>query len=329
MIRQQMLGKSGPLVGCLGYGAAVLEGYYGAVDESEGIATLRHALDAGWTMIDTSDFYGLNQNEMRVGRALKGYRDKAFLCTKFGIVIDEKEKSNKLETGWNGVSFPINGTSAYAAKALERSLKRLDTDFIDLWYLHYPDPGTPIEETVGAMAQAVKSGKVRYLGLSNVTAEQVRRAHKIHPIAAVEYEYSVWRSEAEFELLPTLRELGIALVPWSPLGYGFLTGKVDTIGKDEHFRLANPRFAGDNLEINRKRFAPFMTLAAELGITPTQLALAWLLNKGQDIFPIPGTRRAARIDENGKAADVVLDKAVMQSIDELAKPGFAEGATLL
>ena len=328
MIRQQNLGKSGPSIGCLGYGAAVLEGYYGPSDESQGIATIRHALDSGWTMIDTADFYGHNHNEILVGRALKGCRDQAFLCTKFGIVIDDNEMSNKLMTGW-GVSFQLNGTTAYVGKALERSLKRLAVDVIDLWYMHYPDPGTPIEETVGAMAQAVKSGKVRYLGLSNVTAEQVRRAHKIHPITAVQYEYSVWRSEAEFELLPVLRELGIALVAWSPLGYGFLTGTVHEVGKDQQYRLANPRFAGDNLQINRQRFAPFMAIAAELGISPAQLALAWLLHKGTDIFPIPGTRRAERIDENGLSATLALDPAVWRRVDELARPGLAEGANLL
>lgn len=328
MLKQQRLGKSGPLVGCLGYGAAGLEGFYGPVNEEQGIETIHHALEAGMTMIDTADFYGHGHNEILVGRAIKDRRDQAFLCTKFGIVFDENEKSNELTTGW-GLSFPLNGTAEYVGKALENSLKRLDTDVIDLWYMHYPDPVTPIEETVGAMAQAVNAGKVRYLGLSNVTPHQIRRAHKIHPITAVQYEYSLWRSEAEFDLLPTLRELGIALVAWSPLGYGFLTGTVDAIGKDDFYRQANPRFAGDNLQINRQRFAPFMAMAAELGVTPAQLALAWMLHKGPDIFPIPGTRRKERIDENAKAADIVLDEATWQRIDEMARPGLAEGAILL
>lgn len=328
MIKQQRLGKSGPLVGCLGYGAAGLEGYYGPAEETQSIATIRHALEVGMTMIDTADFYGQGHNETLVGRAIKNRRDRAFLCTKFGIVFDENEKSNELTTGW-GLSFPLNGSAEYVGKALEKSLIRLDTDVIDLWYMHYPDPGTPIEETVGAMAQAVKSGKVRYLGLSNVTADQIRRAHKIHPITAVQYEYSLWRSEAETDLLPALRELGIALVAWSPLGYGFLTGTVDAIGKDDVYRQANPRLAGDNLQINRERFAPFMAMATELGVTPAQLALAWLLHKGPDIFPIPGTRRSGRIDENAHAADIVLDEAAWRRIDEMARPGLAQGAILL
>ena len=185
-----------------------------------------------------------------------------------------------------------------------------------------------VEETVGAMAEEVSKGKVRYLGLSNVSAEEVRRAHAVHPIAAVQYEYSLWRREVEDELLPTLRELGIALVAWSPLGAGFLTGGVESLDATD-FRQNIPRFSAENLETNRDRFAPLMTLAAELGITPAQLALAWLLNQGHDVFPIPGTRKSARIDENAAALEVSFDEAVLQRIFELAKPGLAIGATLL
>lgn len=323
-----MLGKSGPVIGCIGYGAAGLEGYYGASDDSQGIDTIRYALSDGQTMIDTSDFYGHSHNETLVGRAIKDIRNQAFVATKFGIVHDDNESGRNLATGW-GMSLKINGTPAYAGKALERSLKRLEVDEIDLWYAHYPDPGTPIEETVDAMARAVKSGKVRYLGLSNVTTEEVRRAHKIHPIAAVQYEYSLWRSEAEYDLLPVLRELGIALVAWSPLGSGFLTGTIRSDNMDRSTRQSNPRFAGNNLKTNEDRFAPFMAIAAELGVTPAQLSLAWLLHKGPDIFPIPGTRRMGRVKENRQAASIVLDEPTLRRIEELARPGLAEGAVLI
>jgi len=199
---------------------------------------------------------------------------------------------------------------------------------IDLWYAHYPDPATAIEETVGAMSEAVSAGKVHFLGLSNVSAEQVRRAHKVHPIAAVQYEYSLWRREVETEILPTLRELGIALVPWSPLGGGFLTGTIDVLGADD-FRNNNPRYQGDNFAANKQRFEPLMKLAAELDITAAQLSLAWLLHQGQDIIPIPGTRQPDRVTENARAADIILSPEIVQKISDLAAPGLARGKTLL
>jgi aryl-alcohol dehydrogenase-like predicted oxidoreductase len=201
-------------------------------------------------------------------------------------------------------------------------------DYIDLLYLHYPDPNVPIEETVGAMAEAVREGKVRYLGLSNVTAEQVRRAHAVHPVSVVQYEYSLWRREVETELLPTLRELEIALVPWSPLGAGFLTGTVDSLAADD-FRNNNPRFQGENLAANRDRFAPLMDLAEQIGVTPAQLSLAWLLHQGDDIVPIPGTRKRERVTENAGAADIVLTPEIMERISGLAAPGTAMGQPLL
>ena len=327
MIEKRLLGNNGPAVGCLGYGAMVLEGYYGASDDEQAIGTIQRALDLGLTMIDSADAYGNGHNEALVGRAIQGRRNQAFVATKFGIVFDEKEAGTDLPTGW-GFALKINGKPAYVRKALAQSLKRLGVDTIDLWYAHYADPATPIEETVGAMADAVRGGKVRYLGLSNVTAEQIKRAHKVHPIAAVQYEYSLWRREAETTLLPTLRELGIALVGWSPLGSGFLAGTVGTLDKND-FRQNNPRYAGENLAANRDRFAPLMQIAQELGLTPAQLALAWLLHQGQDIVPIPGTRRAERVAENAKAADVRLKPETLKRINELARPGLAEGATLL
>jgi aryl-alcohol dehydrogenase-like predicted oxidoreductase len=327
MIVQRPLGKNGPAVGCLGYGAMVLEGYYGESNEKEAIQTIRRALDAGMCMLDSADAYGNGHNESLVARAIKARRAQAFVATKFGIVFDEKETSRELQTGW-GFSLKINCTPQYAQKALAASLKRLEVDVIDLWYAHYADPGTPIEETVGAMAEAVRVGKVRYLGLSNVTADQIRRAHRVHPITAVQYEYSLWRREAEMALLPTLRELGIALVCWSPLGSGFLTGTVNSLEKND-FRQNNPRYAGENLAANLDRFAPLMEIAGELGVTPAQLALAWLLHQGQDVFPIPGTRRPERVDENAKAADIRLDNETLQRINSLARLGLAEGATLV
>ena len=327
MIEKRQLGNKGPEVGCLGYGAMVLEGFYGSVDEPQAIATIQHALDLGMDFIDTADAYGAGHNELLIARAIEGRRDDAFICTKFGIVYDENEAGSELETGW-GFSLKINGAPAYVKKALEQSRTRLGVEEIDLWYAHYPDPSIPIEETVGAMAECVQAGDVRYLGLCNVTADEVRRANAVHPIAAVQYEYSLWRREVETTLLPTLRELGIALVPWSPLGGGFLTGEVRQLSEDD-FRQNNPRYAGENLNINRDRFAPLMELAKDFRITPAQLALAWLLHQGEDIIPIPGTRKTYRLDENAASANVKLDAETLAQIDEIAPAGLAEGATLL
>ena len=326
MMQKRLLGGGGPLVGALGYGAMVLEGYYGASDDDEAVRTIHRALDAGMTMIDSADAYGNGHNESLVGRAVRGRRE-AYVASKFGIVFDPTETGTDLPTGW-GFSLKINGRPDYARRALDASLARLGVDALDLWYLHYPDPATPIEDTVGAMACAVRAGKVHRIALSNVTAEQVRRAHAVHPIAAVQYEYSLWRREAETELLPTLRELGIALVAWSPLGAGFLTGTVNQLGLAD-FRQYNPRFASQNLATNTERFAPLMRMAKDLSVTPAQLALAWLLHQGEHVIPIPGTRRPGRIDENARASTIRLDEGQLQQIDALARPGLAEGRTLV
>jgi len=327
MVQKRNLGSDGPLVGAVGYGAMGLEGYYGATDEENAVEVIRHALDEGCSFIDTADAYGNGHNEQLVGRAVASRRSEATIATKFGIVFDPDETGTDVPTGW-GFSLKINGKPGYVQRALENSLNRLGMSHIDLWYAHYPDPATPIEETVAAMSAAVNQGKVRFLGLSNVTAEQVRRAHKVHPIAAVQYEYSLWRREVETQLLPTLRELGIALVPWSPLGGGFLTGTIDVLGADD-FRNNNPRYQGENLAANKQRFAPLMKLADELGITAAQLSLAWLLHQGQDIIPIPGTRRPDRVTENARAADIILSPGIVQKISDLAEPGLARGKTLL
>jgi aryl-alcohol dehydrogenase-like predicted oxidoreductase len=304
-----------------------LEGYYGTTDEDNAVEVIRYALDEGCSLIDTADAYGNGHNEQLVGRAAANRRNEAFIATKFGIVFDPDETGTDVPTGW-GFSLKINGKPEYVQRALENSLDRLGMSHIDLWYAHYPDPATPIEETVAAMSEAVNQGKVRFLGLSNVTAEQIRRAHKVHPIAAVQYEYSLWRREVETEMLPTLRELGIALVPWSPLGGGFLTGTIDVLGADD-FRNNNPRYQGDNLAANKQRFEPLMNLAEELDITAAQLSLAWLLHQGEDIIPIPGTRNRERVTQNAKAAEIILNPETLEKISELAAPGLAQGQTLL
>ncbi|UCB55764.1 MAG: aldo/keto reductase [Thiotrichales bacterium] len=327
MIEKRQLGNKGPEVGCLGYGAMALEGYYGAVDEADAIATIQHALDLGMDFIDSADAYGEGHNELLIAKAIKARRDDAFICTKFGIVYDANDAGTDMETGW-GVSLRINGAPGYVKKSLQLSRSRLGVDVIDLWYAHYPDPSIPIEDTVGAMAECVQAGDVRYLGLCNVSAEEVRRANEVHPIAAVQFEYSLWRREVETTLLPTLRELGIALIPWSPLGGGFLTGEVKQLAADD-FRHNNPRYAGANLDINRDRFAPLMQLAKDFRITPAQLALSWLLHQGEDIIPVPGTRKAERLDENAASANVQLDAETLEQIDRIAPAGLAEGATLV
>ncbi len=321
------LGSGGPPVGAVGYGAMGLEGYYGAADEENSVDVIRHALDEGCSLIDTADAYGNGHNEQLVGRAVADRRDEAFVATKFGIVFEPDQTGADVPTGW-GFSLNINGRPEYVQRALENSLKRLGMSHIDLWYAHYPDPATPIEDTVGAMSEAVEAGKVRFLGLSNVTADQVRRAHKVHPIAAVQFEYSLWRREVETEMLPTLRELGIALVPWSPLGGGFLTGTIEALGADD-FRNNNPRYQGENLAANKQRFEPLMKLAEELEITAAQLSLAWLLHQGEDIIPIPGTRSRERVTENANAAEIIFDSGTVENISKLAAPGMAQGQTLL
>jgi len=326
MIPKRILGRNGPHFSAIGYGAMVLEGYYGAADETSAVDTIRHALDIGVNFIDTADFYGEGHNEKLIAQALKGRRDDCVLATKFGIVGPD-EKGTEFPTGW-GFSLRLNGTPAYTPRALDNSLRRLGIDTIDLWYLHFPDPSTPIEETVAAMAEGVRAGKVRHLGLSNVTPEQVRRAHAVHPIAAVQYEYSLWRREPEQELMPVLQELEIALVPWSPLGSGFLTGTVNQLGKDD-FRNNNPKYAGENLKANTDRFAPLMELAKSLNITPAQLALAWLLHKGDNIVPIPGSRKKERVSENAAAANVHLSADVLKQINDIAPLDAVQGANLV
>ena len=327
MISQRPLGKQGLKVSAIGYGAMGLEGWYGAIDESAAVDTIRHALDIGVNFIDTADAYGNGHNEELVGRAIKGRRNDCIVATKFGIVFEPGIAGTEWPTNF-GFSLRINGKPDYVRKCLDKSLRRLGVETIDLWYLHWPDLAMPIEETVAAMAEGVKAGKVRYLGLSNVTAGQTRRAHKVHPISAVQYEYSLWSRGPEASLLPALREPGIGLVPWSPLGSGFLSGKVSELSKDD-WRNKNPRYVGDNLKANTNRFAPLLSLAKELGITPAQLALAWLLHQGDNVVPIPGSRRKERVSENAAAASVKLSADVLKRIERIAPVDSAVGRTLM
>jgi aryl-alcohol dehydrogenase-like predicted oxidoreductase len=326
-IPTRTLGRDGLTTSAIGYGAMVLvHGMYGANDDERSLATLRHALDAGATLIDTSDAYGADgHNERLVGRAIAGRRNPAQVATKWGIV----GAGGRRVAASYANDILIDARPERARPAAEASLRRLGVEAIDLWYLHFPDPGVPVEESVGAMASLVDAGLVRHLGISNVTPEQVLAAHAVHPIGAVQAEYSLWTRTPEQVLLPTLRELGIGLVAWGPLGNGFLAGSADSIGAPgEDFRHNAPRFAPENLRRNVDRFAPLRAFAAERGLTPAQLALAWLL-RDPDVVPIPGTRTAAHLDENLAAATVALDAEDVARLDELAPAGAAAGAALL
>ena len=321
-----MLKKDKTPIQQLGYGAMVLEGYYGQSDDASGVDVLVHAIDQNM-MIDTADAYGAGHNESLVNQAMQRAGRQAFVATKFGIVFEEGQTGSQLDTGW-GFPLTINGSRDYVRRAIDNSLDRLGVDHIDLLYAHYLDPETPLEETVSAMADAVREGKVRYLGLSNVTAEEILRAHDVHPVAAVQYEYSLFRREAETAILPATNSIGAALVCWSPLGAGFLTGEVTQLDEDD-FRNNNPKMQGDNFRDNLVRVADIRQIAAELSITPAQLALAWLISQGDNIIPIPGSRRISRVDENLAALDVELADDVLQRLDEVAPPGAFKGATLV
>jgi aryl-alcohol dehydrogenase-like predicted oxidoreductase len=312
----------------IGYGAIVLEGLYGAADGERSLHTLRHAIDAGATFLDTADAYGADgANEALVGRAIAGRRDEVQVATKWGITGAPSDTARRVPHE-HAQDIWVDPRPERAREAAEASLRRLGVEAIDLWYLHFPDPGVPVEESVGAMAELVDEGKVRHLGICNATAEQVLAAHQAHPLAAVQAEYSLWTRGPEAVLLPALRELGVGFVAWGPLGNGFLAGNVAEVGQDD-FRRNAPRFAPENLARNRDRFAPLRGLAEELGLTPAQLALAWLLHQDENLVPIPGTRMPAHLDENLAAAGAELDADMLRRIDELAPAGAAAGAALL
>jgi aryl-alcohol dehydrogenase-like predicted oxidoreductase len=314
-------------VSALGYGAMVLIGLYGEVDEQKAVGALTHALDRGVTMIDTADAYGADgANERVVARTIAGRRHGVAVATKWGITAPGPTAHRVDATYANEIW--IDARPERARGAAEASLRRLGLDAIDLWYLHFPDPGVAIDETVGAMAELVREGKIRNLGVSNVSAEELRRAHAVHPISAVQVEWSLWTRDPEPELVPMARELGVGIVAWGPLGNGFLTGTVRELGEGD-FRHNAPRFQRDNLRRNADRFAPLRALSDELAITPAQLALAWLLHQGEDVVPIPGSRSAAHIDENLEAAQIRLSQEVLERIDELVPAGAAAGEPLL
>jgi aryl-alcohol dehydrogenase-like predicted oxidoreductase len=308
----------------IGFGAmALVDGIYGHSDDAHALTTLAHAIDAGATFLDTSDAYGGGTNEQLVGRAIAGRRDQVQIATKWGIVGDGGRPVQHA----HDQTILIDARPERAREALEGSLRRLGVDSVDLWYLHFPDPGVPIEESVGAMGELVAEGKARHLGVSNVTAEQALAAHQAHPITAVQGEYSLWTRDPERELLPVLRELGAGFVAWSPLGAGFFAAPVSVGAPGADFRTNHPRFRPGNLAANADRYAPLRGLASELGITPAQLALAWLL--ARDAVPIPGTRTPAHLDENLAAAHIELSPGVLARIDEIAPAGAAAGSALL
>ncbi len=315
-------------VPAIGFGAMVLSpGVYGDIDDDRALTALRHAVDAGAAFLDTSDYYGGGHNEALVDRAVAGRRDAVVVATKFGLNLADGAEIHRLPVGYAFRELEVNAEPRYVRRYAEASLRRLDTDRIDLYYLHFPDPQVPIEDTIGAVADLVAGGMVRHVGLSNVTADQLRRAHAIHPVAAVQVEWSMWKP-IPTGLLATAHALGAGIVAWSPLGGGFLTGTVASLGEGD-FRHNAPRFQGDNLATNNDRFAPIRKVAADLGITPGQLALAWLLHQHPAVVPIPGSRTPSHIDENLEAARVDLDDETLSNIDRLLAAASPVGGVLL
>lgn len=314
-------------VSAMGVGGSVLSpGMYGDVDDAASIRTIHRALDLGINFIDTSNAYGIDgHNEGLVGRAIRGRREEVVVATKFGLLPAEGDPGRQVDVSYD-LELTVNARPEYVRGFAEASLARLGIDVIDLYYLHFPDPGTPIEDSVEAMAELVADGKVRYLGLSNVDGDQLRRGHAVHPIAAVQVEYSLWSRQAEADVLPVAQELGVGFVAWNPLGAGFLTASVTRLERTD-FRNRVPRFKGENLKQNIARFAPLFDLARELGMSPAQLALAWLLHQGEHIVPIPGTRSTHHMEENVASTGIRVDASSLERIDQIAPSGLAVGET--
>jgi len=300
------LGNEGLRVSAIGLGCMGMSAFYGDRDDAESLRTLERALELGVTFLDTSDMYGPHTNEELLGRFLGGHRDDVVLATKFGIQLDPDDPAKRR----------VNGRPEYVRESIEGSLRRLGTDHVDLYYQHRVDPDTPIEETVGAMGELVAEGKVRYLGLSEAGPETLRRACAVHPISALQTEYSLWSRDPEEEILPTCRELGIGFVPYSPLGRGFLTGAIKSPDDLEEgdYRRFSPRFQGENFQKNLDLVAEVEALAQRKGVTPAQLALAWVLAQGDDLAPIPGTKKVHRLEENAAAVDVALTAGELAEI---------------
>ncbi len=310
-MKQRKLGANGPLVSEIGLGCMGMSAYYSGRDEAESIATLERAVELGVTFFDSADTYGLGENEKLVGRTLRPVRDRLVIATKFGNTWDAE-----------GRRGPVRGDPAHVKAACEASLKRLGLEVIDLYYQHRVDPRVPIEETVGAMAELVREGKVRWLGLSEAGPETIRRAHKVHPITALQTEYSLWSREPEAEILKVTRELGITFVPYSPLGRGFLTGQIkspEDLEADD-WRRNMPRFQGENFQKNVDLAQKIQGFAKARGVTPGQLALAWVLAQGEDIIPIPGTKRRTFLEENLGAAAIHLTAEELAEIDRILPP---------
>ncbi len=316
-MQQRKLGTQGLMVSEQGLGCMGMSEFYGSLDDNESIATMHRAIELGLNFFDTSDMYGPYTNEVLVGKTLADRREQVVIATKFGIT---REGENNSVRG-------INGRPEYVKSACDASLKRLGTDYIDLYYQHRVDPTVPIEETVGAMAELVKAGKIRYLGLSEAAPQTIRRAHAVHPISALQTEYSLWSRDPEEEILPTLRELGIGFVAYSPLGRGFLTGQFKSFDDLEatDYRRYSPRFQGENFQKNLELVERVNAIAEAKGITASQLALAWVLRQGEEIVPIPGTKRRKYLEENLAASDVQLTDQDLAEIEAIFPKDAAQG----